>query len=223
MFKWNKEMRRKNLDNIHLLQPTNKKITNLFKHTNTGIAFRNTNTLQFTKPKTQYQTTEHNKRGVYKQRNTCYTSYIKQAVAQNWDFKNTHHTLNTMNLSQPTPDILNCKNEYRTAPLRTPWRYSNIDKPSLLLPQEQLYIQLFHHNNQLIPEHHSNEQNPMFQLLHNWYHTSQPTWHLNQYLTQHGPTSFIPSCIPVSQLYRYVRQNIDNTLIAFPVALLFIY
>ena len=73
-----------------------------YSNTNTGIAFRNTNTLQFTKPKTQYQTTEHNKSGAYKQRNTCYRSYIKQAVAQNWDFKNTHHTLNTMNLSQPT-------------------------------------------------------------------------------------------------------------------------
>ena len=78
MLKWKKEMRRKNFENIHLLWPTNKKITNLFKHTNIGIAFRNTNTLQqFTKPKTQYQT-EHKKSGVYKQCNICYRSYIRQ-------------------------------------------------------------------------------------------------------------------------------------------------
>jgi len=43
----------------------------------------------------------------------------------------------------------------------------HIDTPSLLLPHEQMYIQLFHHSNQHIPEQHPNEQNPVFQLLHN--------------------------------------------------------
>jgi len=38
----------------------------------------------------------------------------------------------------------------------------NIDKPSLPQPYEQMYIQLFHYNNQLIPEDHPNEQIPMF-------------------------------------------------------------
>jgi len=51
----------------------------------------------------------------------------------------------------------------------------HIDKPSLLLPFRQLYIQLFLHNNQLIPEQHPNEQNPMFQLLYNRYHMSHLT------------------------------------------------
>jgi len=51
----------------------------------------------------------------------------------------------------------------------------HIDKPSLLLPHEQLYVQLFHHNNQLIPEQHPNEQNPMFHLIYNQYHMSHPT------------------------------------------------
>jgi len=38
--------------------------------------------------------------------------------------------------------------------------------PTLLLPYEQMYIQSFHHNNELIPEQHLNEHNPMFDLLH---------------------------------------------------------
>jgi len=48
----------------------------------------------------------------------------------------------------------------------------HINSPSLLLPYEQIYIQLFHYNNQLIPEKHPNEQKPVFQLLYNIYHTS---------------------------------------------------
>ena len=36
----------------------------------------------------------------------------------------------------------------------------------ILLPYEQMYIQSFHHNNELIPEQHLNEHNPMFDLLH---------------------------------------------------------
>jgi hypothetical protein len=40
-----------------------------------------------------------------------------------------------------------------------------ISKPSLLLPFEQMYIQIFHRNNELIPEQHPNEHNPMFEIL----------------------------------------------------------
>jgi hypothetical protein len=60
--------------------PQIRKITNLFKHTNTGIAFRNTNTSQQpTKPKILNQTPEHDKSGVYKLKcNTCHISYIGQ-------------------------------------------------------------------------------------------------------------------------------------------------
>ena len=128
MLKWKKEMRRKNFENIHLLWPTNKKITNLFKHTNIGIAFRNTNTLQqFTKPKTQYQT-EHKKSGVYKQCNICYRSYIRQtSCSPKLRFhEHTRHIKHNEPQSAYALDILNCKNEYGTAPLRTPWGYSNI-------------------------------------------------------------------------------------------------
>jgi len=71
-------------------------------------------------------------------------------------------------------DISNSKYEYDTI-RDTMTLLKHIDKPSLLLPYEQIYMQLFHHNIQLIPEQHPNEQNPMFQLLYNRYHTSHPT------------------------------------------------
>jgi len=43
-------------------------------------------------------------------------------------------------------------------------RRSKLQK--VLLPNEQMYIQLFHHNNELIPEQHLNDHNHMFDLLH---------------------------------------------------------
>jgi len=35
-----------------------------------------------------------------------------------------------------------------------------------MLPYEQMYIQPFHHNNELTPEKHPNEHNPTFHILH---------------------------------------------------------
>jgi len=57
-----------------------RKITNLFKHPNISIAFRNATTLlQLTKPKMSNQTPDHEKSGVYKLTcNTCHRSYIGQ-------------------------------------------------------------------------------------------------------------------------------------------------
>jgi len=46
----------------------------------------------------------------------------------------------------------------------------HINSPSLLLPYEQVYIQQFHHNSQLISEQNPNEQNPMFQFLYEKHH-----------------------------------------------------
>jgi hypothetical protein len=47
-----------------------------------------------------------------------------------------------------------------------------INKPSLLLPYEQMYIQIFRRNNELIPEQHPNEHNPMFELLQHTPHAA---------------------------------------------------
>jgi hypothetical protein len=40
-----------------------------------------------------------------------------------------------------------------------------IHKTSMLIPYEQLFIQTFHHNGNLIMEQGTGEQNPLFQLL----------------------------------------------------------
>ena len=49
--------------------------------------------------------------------------------------------------------ILNCKHEYGTF-ADTMTLLKPIEEPSLFLTHEHLYIQLFLHNNQLIPEKH---------------------------------------------------------------------
>jgi hypothetical protein len=55
-------------------------ITNLFKHTNVKVAFRNTSTLQQpTKPKTDNKSLEQDKSEIYElTHNTCHMSYIGQ-------------------------------------------------------------------------------------------------------------------------------------------------
>jgi hypothetical protein len=55
--------------------PQIRKITNLFKNTNTGIAFKATTTIQLIGPTTQIQTSEHEKSGIYKITcNACHKS-----------------------------------------------------------------------------------------------------------------------------------------------------
>jgi len=40
-----------------------------------------------------------------------------------------------------------------------------VNKPSILLPYEQMFIQSLHHGNELINEQQASEHNPMFELL----------------------------------------------------------
>jgi len=56
------------------------KLTNLFKHTNINIAFKNTNTIQqYTKPKVLDKNQDYIMSGIYKLTcNTCKMSYIGQ-------------------------------------------------------------------------------------------------------------------------------------------------
>jgi hypothetical protein len=51
----------------------------------------------------------------------------------------------------------------------------HINKTTLLVPFEQLYIQSYHHNERLIPEQHIGEHNPMHQLIHDLNNTSFPS------------------------------------------------
>ena len=61
--------------------------------------------------------------------------------------------------------ILNCRHEYGNIE-NTMTLLKSINAPNLLLPYEQMYTQTLHLNNELIPEQHPNEPNPMFRLFH---------------------------------------------------------
>ena len=61
--------------------------------------------------------------------------------------------------------LLNCRHEYDNIN-DTMTLLKQINTPTLLLAYEQMYVQSFHHNNELIPEQHPNEHNPVFDLLH---------------------------------------------------------
>ena len=84
--------------------------------------------------------------------------------------------------------ILNCRHEYGNIN-NTMTLLKQINTPTLLLPYEQMYIQSFHHNNELIPEQHPNEHNTMFDLL-------------RSNTTRHNPPDAWPTipCIPSSPL-----------------------
>ena len=51
-----------------------------------------------------------------------------------------------------------------------------IHKTSMLIPYEQLFIQTFHHNGNLITEQGTDEQTPLFQLAIDAMLTSATTW-----------------------------------------------
>jgi hypothetical protein len=68
---------KQNLNNLHILGPKRRKITNLFKHSNVEISFKNTNTVQqLTKPRND-KFLEEDKGGIYELTcNTYHMSYI---------------------------------------------------------------------------------------------------------------------------------------------------
>jgi hypothetical protein len=88
--------------------------------------------------------------------------------------------------------ILNNKHEYGSTK-DTVTLLKHIEKPSLLIPYEQVYIQSYYYNNQLILEQHSNEQKPLYQQIDNRHNTSHPTWPLIQYLNSNTINQFHPN------------------------------
>jgi hypothetical protein len=73
--------------------PRIRKLTNLFKHTDIGIAFRNTNTTQhLTKPKPKKRPHQHDSSGIYELTcNTCKLAYIGQ-TSRNLNLRYKEHT-----------------------------------------------------------------------------------------------------------------------------------
>jgi len=135
--------------------PKIRKITNLFKNTNIGIAFRTTTIHQLIKPAIADQTMDQEKSGLYQLTcNTCHKSYIGQTsrILNSRFQEDTRYTKNNEPQSAYVLHILNCRHEYGNFNSNMTL-LKHINSPSLLLPYEQIYIQ-FHHNNQLIPEQH---------------------------------------------------------------------
>jgi len=147
-------MTKKNLDNIYLPRPKIRKITNLFKNMNMVIAFKTTTTLHHPiKPIAPTRLQEREKSGIYKITcKTCHKAYVGQ-TSRNLKSRFREHIRyikNNDHRSAYALHILNCRHEYGNID-DTMTLLKQINTPALLLPYEQMYIQSFHHNNELIP------------------------------------------------------------------------
>jgi len=69
--------------------------------------------------------------------------------------------------------VLQNVHEYRTL-TDTMTLFKPTRMTTMLIPYEQLLIQTFHHNSNLIPEQNPGEQNQLFQLVIDTSSTSQP-------------------------------------------------
>jgi hypothetical protein len=129
--------------------PRIRKLTNLFKHTDIGIAFRSTNSIQqLTKPKTPNHTQEHNRSGIYKLTcNTCKLSYIGQTsrkLKQRYQ-EHIRYIGNNDPQSAYVQHIL--KNQHKYGPFTdTMTLLKSEQNSSELIPYEQLYILTYHQN-----------------------------------------------------------------------------
>jgi hypothetical protein len=140
-----------------------RKITNLFKQTDTRISFKSTNTIiQKTrrKPTTLTRTL---KKVVYTK--TCQKAYIGQT---RWSLtprfhEHTHYIKNTDAQSAYAQHILQNLLAYGTIN-DTMSLLQPVHTATMLLQYLQLFIQNYHHKGKLIPEQHRGEPNPLLQL-----------------------------------------------------------
>jgi hypothetical protein len=121
---------------------------------------------------------EQENSGIYKITcNTCQNPYVGQTL-RNLKSRFREHILYIKNndpRSAYALHILNCRHEYVYGNINDTMKIlKQINIPNFLLPYEQMYIQSFNHNKELIPEQYPNEHNRMFELLHHKYRTS---WH----------------------------------------------
>jgi hypothetical protein len=126
-------------------------------HAGIGIAFKAATISQYLMQTTpQIRIPDHEKTGVYKIIcNTCHKSYVGQTSSDLRSRFREHirYIKNNDPRSAYALRILNCRHEYgnindtMTLPKQT-------NKPNLLLPYEQIYIQSLYLNNEIIPEQH---------------------------------------------------------------------
>jgi len=137
------------------------------KHTDIKIAFKSTNTLQqLTKPKIHDTTQDHDKSGIYELTcSTCNRVYIGQ-TSRNLTLRYREHIRYIKNNDPQSAYALHIlQNIHEYGSLKdTMSLLKPIHKTSKLIPYEQLLIQTFYQNGNLIPEQNCGEQNPLFLL-----------------------------------------------------------
>jgi hypothetical protein len=157
--------------------PTIRKITNLFKHTDVRIAFRNTNSLsQLTKPKPHTQTQEHSKSGIYALTcNTCKQAYVGQTSRKLKQRYQEHIRYIRNNDPQSAYALHILKNQHEYGPMNDTMSLLKHEQTvPMLIPYEQLFIQTYHKQGLLIQEQHMGDTNPLFKLIT---HTNTPNTH----------------------------------------------
>ena len=148
--------------------PKVRTITNLFKDTNIRIAYKTTNTIkQRTKTRNPNTTPDLNRSGVYKMTcKTCSKAYIGQ-TSRDLTVRCREHLRYIKNndpQSAYAQHILHNIHEYGT-PAETITLLKPISDKNKLIPYEQLFIQAYHENGNLVQEQSGNEGNPLFQLI----------------------------------------------------------
>ena len=152
--------------------PIIRKITNLFKQTDLRIAYRSTNTIaQLMRRKGQHKDNntdtnqDYTKSGIYKLTcTTCNKAYIGQTSRTITQRYREHiHYIKNNPQSAYAEHILRNIQEYGNL-TETMQLLQPVQKMSMLLPYEQLFIQQFHQTDNLIPEQKCFDQNPLFKL-----------------------------------------------------------
>jgi hypothetical protein len=154
--------------------PQIRKITNLFKHADLKIAFKNSNSIwQLTKPKNNNKTKHYNHSGIYTLTcKTCKCTYVGQTSR---DLKQRYQHIRYIKNNHPQSafalHILNDRHEYGPiheimTPLKT------IKHTPSLITYEQFFIQAHHQQNRLIAEQNPGEQKPIIQLAIDTAYTS---------------------------------------------------
>jgi hypothetical protein len=161
----------------HLLQNLNRQIHNKTDHTRNinednkrtwatftyhspqirkvkiGIAFKATETLQqLIRPTTQNLKSDYEKSGIYKITcKTCHKSYMGQTshILKMRFQEHTRYIKNNDPRSSYALHILKCRHEYGNIN-DTMTLLKQVNKPSLLLPYEQMFIHSLHQSNELI-------------------------------------------------------------------------
>jgi predicted GIY-YIG superfamily endonuclease len=147
--------------------PQVRKITNLFKHTELKIAFRNCNSIQ------QLITTKGNKKTEYYDRSgiyvlmckTCKHTYIGQTsrdLKQRYQ-EHIRYIRNNNPQSAFAQHILNNRHEYGKMDEIMTMLKTIKHRPSLIT-YEQFFIQAYHKQNKLITEQNPSKHNPKY----NW-------------------------------------------------------